>query len=272
MMNDPYKQRLYYAQNSTNFCSLSGITNISIAKNISYADSYSLGGVCSPLQINAPTQVEINLEFDLVQRNDFLQYTGVNSICFNIFNGSNYVYVPNLYLDSYSAQFTVGSIPKVNAKFVSYFGEIINSSAPTTIIQNPFSIEIPNLNSICLSGLTLSTNGILNNQNIYSFTYSANSKRCVFYDTNITNPDVILIMPIVTSATINSKFIGAAVDESTVSTINPTRTLNFYIVNSNTTSTGIFPITNSSLISSDFRYSSSNFLELKRDYLGYYGI
>ena len=271
-MYDPYRQRLYYTQNSITYCSLSGITNISIAKNISYADSYSLGGVCSPLQVNAPTQVEINLEFDLVQRNDFLQYTGANPICFKIFNGLNHVYVPNLYLDSYSAQFTVGSIPKVNAKFISYCGEMLHSSAPAIITENPFAIEIPNLNSISLSGLSLFTDGILNNQNIYSFTYSANSKRCVFYDTYLTNPDVILILPIVTSATINSKFIGAAVNESTVSAINPTRTLNFYIVNSNTTSTGMFPITNSSLISSDFRYSSSNFLELKRDYLGYYGI
>jgi hypothetical protein len=270
-MIDPNKQLFYFNKNNdTSYYPLSGINNLSLSTSQSYQDPFVLGGNPSALQVNSPNQVELVIQYDLIQREQLLGFTGDSDyLNVAIFNGSIYYTVNKFYLNQYDVQFSIGEIPKINAKFTSY-GNDINNQTSITTASNPYQIDLPNLCSLFLSGT--SSGVMLNNNNIYSSQYTITTNRNVFYSVGSNSAIVCLNKPINIGMTINSKFDEAAyIDNSIKPNTYPTN-LNLYLVNSGTYSTTCYPMFNGRISSMEARLNSENFLELKREMVGYYGI
>jgi hypothetical protein len=279
-MYDPSRQKLLYAEDGSNFYSLSGINSFSISSNVSIKDPFLLGGNHSSLQVDSPTQIEVNIDFDLIQNNSFLKYTGSSPISFFICGGSTYGHlIKNLYLNNYSINLTPGDLPKVSTKFIAYGECILYSGAfSSTTVTETNSIEIPKLGSLIISGTDTMTPTWINPTyyQVYSVNYSITSPRCIIYNATSNTPDIVSIKPLIINSVINSKILestaASVVNYYNNPTITPDYFLNFFIIKMGTYYNTCFPSLNSRIISHEIRMSSSNFLELKREYLGYYGI
>jgi hypothetical protein len=279
-MYDPSRQKLLYTEDGSNFYSLSGINNFSISSNVSIKDPFLLGGNYSSSQVDSPTQIEINIDFDLIQNNSFLKYTGSSPISFFICGGSVYGHlIKNLYLNNYSINLTPGDLPKVSTKFIAYGECILYSGAFSSTSVEPInSIEIPKLSDLIVSGTDNTTPTWINPTyyQIYSVNYSITSPRCVVYNATSNVPDIVSIKPLIINSTINSKILesaaGSSISYYNNASIAPDFFLNFYIVKKGLLYNTCFPSLNSRIISHEIKMSSNNFLELKREYLGYYGV
>jgi hypothetical protein len=269
-MNDPKLQKIYYECNN-NLIELNGINNLSISKNTSFADQFILGGDSSLLQVNSPEQIEVSFDRSFIQKDDLLRLTGSMPINKTyVYDSEKFYLINNLYLNSYSAGFSVGELPKINTKFISYGNSIIQNSNPLlNIIASPNQISIPKLGSISITGT--SSSEINDIHNIFSFDYSLEINRQPFFTIGSIEPsEVCPILPIRINFSINSKM----KDEKSlikISSINQNN-LNFDISISGQTSNMSFPVRKAQLVSSEIVLSNSNTLELKRQFIGYYGL
>lgn len=270
-MIDPNSQQFYFNKNNeTTYYPISGISNLSLSTSQSYQDPFVLGGNPSALQVNSPNQVELVIQYDLVQREQLLNFTGDSDyLNVAIYNGSIYYTVSRFYMNQYDLQFSIGELPKVSAKFTSYGNDITNKNSITTA-SNPYQIDLPNLSSLFLSGT--SSGVMLNNNNIYSSQYSITTNRNAFYSVGSTSAVVCLNKPIAISMTINSKFDESANIDNSIKPSTYPNNLNLYLVNSGNYSTTCYPLFNGRISSMEARLNSENFLELKREMVGYYGI
>ena len=281
-MFDPSKHQLYYNTNtssySTVYIPISGLTDFSISSSNSFSDLFFLGGNTVPNTFNSQSNIEINLSYDLVQQNDLMKFTGIDSYTnFRIYNGCRYFGVDNLFLNRYSINMTVGELPKVNASFLSYGACILESQTVTTT-QNQFVFDIPSLKSFKISGNQASI--FSGCADIYSFQYSLSMNRTPYYDFNALTPNcVVLNLPIVIDASINSKLYEGKTLNSDIffniknmSMIAYCNLLDFCIINCGLYLNSYFPITCGKIVNSEMKFSNSNTLELKRDIRGYYGL
>ena len=269
-MNDPSLQKIYY-QCGSNLLELDNVNNLSIRKSTSFADQFILGGDSSLIQVNAPEQIEISFDRSFIKNDDLFRLTGSFPIeKLYVYDSKKFYLISNLYLNSYSVGFSVGELPRISSNFTSYGEVIIQNSNPTlNIINSTNQYDIPKLGSISITGS--SNNEINNIHNIYSFDYSLEMNRQPFYTIGSLRPtEICPILPIKINFSINSKM----KDEASLIEIS-SRTqnnLNFDISISGSLSTVSFPIRSAQLVSSDVILSSSNTLELKRQFIGYYGL
>lgn len=294
-MLDPSFQQIYYKINANdNFYRLNGVNNLTINKNISFSEDFILGGMASALQINAPQQSEVSFDRSFIQKDSLFQFTGsspINKMLF--YNGDNYYTLNNLYLSSYSAGFTVGELPKINTKFISY-GDTINqyeTNSPTSALNSDFPIEIPTLKSIFLSG---DSELILKYSfNIYSFEYNLEINRQPFFGVgSFSATNVLSTLPLKINFNINSKLKSMSelgdytLDQNLILNNPPVKNkyidipeykqtnysnFNIVVTGSSNNST-ILPITNAKLISTDIVFSNSTSIEVRRQFKGYYGL
>lgn len=269
-MNDPSLQKIYY-QSGNNLIELDGVNNLTISKSTSFSDQFILGGDSSLIQVNAPEQVELSFDRSFIKNDDLFKLTGSSPIeKLYVYDSKKFYLINNLYLNTYSAGFSVGELPRISSKFTSYGEEIIQNSNPKlNIINSTNQYDVPKLGSISITGI--SSEEINNIHNIYSFDYSVEMNRQAFYTIGSLKPtEVCPILPIKINFSINSKM----KDEESIVKISSRiqNNLNFNISISGALSTMSFPITNAQLVSSDVTLSSSNTLELKRQFIGYYGL
>jgi hypothetical protein len=279
-MIDPSYQQIFYKSQNSEFSYLEGVNNLSIVNDISFSEDYILGGIRSASLINAPQDVNLTFDRSFIGKDNLFKYTGQDPICkMIIYNGCNYYNLNNLYLNMYSAGFTVGELPKISTKFTSYGDEITQSSTlkitndNTLINKSNIILDLPALQSIYISGENEYTSlRIKNNYNIYSFDYQLELTRQPFYNIGSKIPNCVFEMtPIKIDFSINSKLKNDSyiIDNPEIFSLNY---LDFSIVVSGKYDNMIFPIKKSTLISTEISLSNLNTLEVKRKFKGYYGL
>jgi hypothetical protein len=196
-----------------------------------------------------------------------------------------------LFLNNYSAAFSVGDLPKINTRFVSYGEDLIRSS-DLILSESPFinyqtfsgQTLIPKLNSIYLTGYNgndsslkyLKTNLVTEEEihNIYGFDFNLEINRIPYYSVGSKYPvEVSPIYPYKITANINSKASSKYKNDIFPEYLNTDDYLNFRILVSKDNLNFIdFPVTKAKMHSAAMEFSSQNTLEIKRSFVGHYGI
>ena len=276
-MIDPSNYKVYYlsgAISNGKLIELDGINNLTIQKQLSFDNNFAIGGMENPYSINSPQQVEISFDRSYMQKDPLIEFTGINAIpYFYIYDANRYYSIPNSYLMSYSSAFSVGDLPRISTRFMS-FGEDISQiyNLPTLSINKlSDTLDLPKLNSISISGLY--NNQFKKDFNIFSFDYSLSMNRQPFYSVGSTAPmEVSLILPNRIESSINFKLSKSefSVDIADYQKIN--NKIEFDIRISGSTSSFSFPFRNGRLIANEIKLASQNTAELNSKFEGFYGI
>lgn len=294
-MIDPKFHKLYYFSGIDTvgkFIEIDGINNLSINLNLSFSENHVLGGSDSSSQINAPKQIEISFDRTVVENDPLIKFTGKDPIS-NVFiyNGGEYLRFNNLFLNSYSAAFSVGDLPKINTRFTSY-GEDLVRSSDLILSESPFinyqtfsgATLIPKLNSISITGYSgnndslkyLKTNTLNGEEihNIYGFDFNLEINRIPYYSIGSKYPiEVSPIYPYKVVANINSKASSKYKNDIFPEYLDTNGYLNFKILVSKSDLNFMeFDVTKAKMHSATMEFSSQNTLEIKRSFIGHYGI
>ena len=269
-MNDPSLHKIYYKSGSS-YQELYGANNLSLTKSTSFVEQYLLGGLYSATQINAPEQVELSFDRSFINYDYLLQYTGTSPLSdIYVYNGSKFYYIKDAYLNSYSAGFSVGELPRISSKFTSYGSELTETLSIPSVTTQALPYDIPKLGSISLSGTDSSL--LTSIHNIFSFDYSLEINRQVFFSVGSKSAEVCPILPIKINFSLNSKLKSESNSLNDSFSKSIQKNYDFDIVISGSRSLMNFPIRNAQLMSSEIIMSSNNTLEVKRQFLGYYGL
>jgi hypothetical protein len=272
-MIDPSNYKIYYYDSLfQKRTEIDGVNNFSIEKGVSFNGDFMLGGIYGPNLINAPQQINLTFDRSYMQADPLLNYTGSESVsAFEFFDGNQFYKIANVYLISYSAGFSVGELPKINTRFVSYGGDIIQSetnACVTDVLQ--MNSDVPKLNSISICGL----DDFKENGNIFSIEYNLNINRQPFYSVGSTTPtEVNSILPLEISASINTKASQKARFHELPQYFNQYKNnIEFDISICGESGNFNLPLRKGKLISTDINMSSQNTLEIKSNFRGYYGL
>lgn len=284
-MIDSSFNRIYIPSGGNKLTEVGSISNFSISKNIAYENPYVLGGMISAIQTTFPTPTEISFDRTFMESDFLFQYTGKNPLTSLLLSNGNFFNKLNsLYLTSYTASFSVGELPKINTKFLSFDSSELNfvsdASIQDIVQLNYDSLVIPKLNNIYIIPSDANSQAVETNTNIYSFDYSLNIKRQPYYTIGKKDPnEVCEILPIEISFSINSKISNdqdLLEDNSQLKEL--ANNLNFTInvsgidASSNLKFLFSYPITNARLVGKEKQIQSSNTLEVRKKYIGYYGL
>jgi hypothetical protein len=278
-MVDPSLYKVFYQsgnQSSSKLIQLDNVTNLSIQNSISTAPEFVLGGANFATEISSPTQTEISFSRSFTKRDFIIEYTGSNPILnLYIFNGEKYFRASNLYLQNYSAKFSIGELPVISTNFVSY-GEGIfgyEEFPELEIVYSDSELDIPKLNSIKISGLN-ENNSFKNNLNIYEFNYNLAINRQPYYSVGDEKPiEVSPILPINISVSINSRLPNSfdSIKLPRYDSFEDKKN-DFDIIISGRISNFTLPIRNSKLVDSQIQYAGKNAIEINSNYIGSYGL
>lgn len=285
-MIDPSIYKIYYLSGSgtcAKFYEINGVENLNIDQNLNFNNPYVLGGIESAYQINMPDEVTLSFDRSFVQVDPLFQFTGLDPINqIFIYNGNQYFKMQCLYMQQYSAAFSVGDLPKINSKFISYGYDV----AQTNSLQEGLSPNIqvakyctetliPKIDSISITGDSTSMNYLktTNNgqavHNIYSFEYNLGIQRTPYYSVGSFYPkNVSTNTPYQVSLTINSKATSNYRNDKMPYIVSDIDSyLNFCLMICNVS----YLIQKARMVSSSAQISSQNTLEIKRNFIGYYG-
>ena len=139
---------------------LSGINSIDIGYQNSSNIAKPLGSTKGVITVAGATNQTVSFSRSLIYNDPVLDFTGDSKVMkgsFNYNNNTSYGFESG-YLQSYSVNCAVGSVPKVNSSFVVYdeMKSGINATGST-----PTSIEIPSQGSITATCDYSSTNRVL---------------------------------------------------------------------------------------------------------------
>lgn len=270
-MDDPSKYKVYFKDENSLFKELYGINNLSLTKTTSYADQYLLGGISSATSINQPEQLELSLDRSFVGVDQLFQYTGSLPISeLHILYGDGKYSIRDFYLNSYSAGFSVGELPRISTKLTSYGGELFYPQDELKNVSEGFYYDVPKLGSISLNMMNSIGNYEFIAGSIFSFDYSIEMNRQPYFSIGEKTASVSSISPLKINFSMNSKLVaGEAMNGLSFSKINE-QNYNFNISVSGSGYLIDFPVRNSRLISSDVVLSSDNTAEIKNQFLGYY--
>ena len=268
-MIDSSFNKVYFETGIGNFLQIEGISNFSINKTTSFDNPYVMGGQISAFQVNSPTRIDVSFDRSFIQKDfvfDYIQNNPLRSIYIQQDNFYCYYKVSNLYLTSYSANFSVGELPKISAKFSSYYNSLQETPFEMTFANMfTYQLDIPKLNSIVITDtddkiIDDTKNSLIRNQKITSFDFSMNLKRQPYYTIGSTLPnEIVSTSPNDINFSITTKryFSDILEFDTTMDEIKPSSNLNFNIYIS-----GLelmkFPIINSRLVSRENTFQSSS--------------
>ena len=266
--NDPSQYKIHYVDASLNYKELHGINNLSLAKTTSYTDEYLLGGFFPTSSLNTPEQLELSFDRSFVGFDDLFSFTGAKQLYYaHIIYGKEKYSLKNLYLNSYSAGFSVGELPRISTKFTSYGDKLFYPENKLLNVNENFRYDLPKLGSILIKELesTSPTGGIISN-NVFSFDYSIEMNRQPYFSIGKKTADVSLLLPLKINLSINSKLALGQITSGINFPIITGENYNFKISVSGSGYLMDFPITNSRLISSEVVLSSNNTVEIKNQF------
>lgn len=172
---------------------LTGIQSLSATYNLPYQNIKYLGQNDSVLQDVPVGQYlgAINIESILLNKDQFIKYTGDIASNLKIQYDDNTFVMNNAYLGEYTLNCDLGSVPSISTKWNVYgdFGSGINSPSPFNIDETKLNIINPGDIDINLDELNL--------EKINNFAVSIRSTRLPIYDATLVRPvDVKLQYPI----------------------------------------------------------------------------
>jgi hypothetical protein len=282
-MFDPSKYKLYYFdQNIQNgkYIKIEGVNNLSFSKNLSFSEQYFLGGSKSSKNINSPQQIQLTFDRTLIQQDFLFNFTGKDPISkFIVYDGAKFSSMNNMYLTNYSAAFSVGDLPKINTTFMSYGQDVEQDYVldydfydQGSIIE--YSTYLPSLDSISLNlHQGMSDTDFKASFKIYSFDYNMEINRQPYYSVGSSSAvEVSPILPLKINSSINSKVIRGASRFIYPNIIDSNKYIDYDISVTTSQYTATFPVRNGVLVNFETQLSSQNTIEIKRNFLGSYGL
>lgn len=168
---------------------LSGISSVDFSYSNSSNIIKPLGSQRGLTTVAGATQQQVSIARHLIYDDPILDYTGSSSMTGNIRYGGNVYRFSDAYLNSYSVNCAVGSVPKVNAS-ISVFNECFSSSESSNEFGSSISnIYIPSQGSISITCDNSSTNRVI------GFDYSITATRKVHFSIGAETPVSVELLP-----------------------------------------------------------------------------
>jgi hypothetical protein len=244
---------------------LSGINSIDIGYQNSSNIAKPLGSTKGVITVAGATNQTVSFSISLIYNDPVLNFTGDSKVMkgsFNYNNNTSYGFESG-YLQSYSVNCAVGSVPKVNSSFVVYdeMKSGINATGST-----PTSIDIPSQGSITATCDYSSTNRVL------GFDYSLSVKKIPYYTIGSETPvEVKHVNPIEYSASVQIDVddIFLASGFSFFEEGRSDKTLSFSVKGRDGTNLQTLSIPKASLVSEQINASADGSVRLTLNYIGH---
>ena len=245
----------------------SGISSLEFSQRSSYNTENILGlsrGFTVP---SGPQTQSLNLNRSLIYKDPILNYTGDSPMAASIFYNDNYYGFEKGYLNRYSLNCAVGSVPKSSATF-SIFDEMKTGIDTALVgrsrIRHP-QIDIPSQGSISITCDNSSTNRVI------GFDYSIQMNRKAVYGIGQKDPyGVELIKPITYTASASIDVDDAFLEDS-YSFLDSRENKNLSIIVNGRGGKEIqsVNIPNASLVGETLKISEKGTLRLDLNYVGH---
>jgi len=243
---------------------LSGISSV----NFSYSNSANivkpLGSKKGLTTVGGATQQKVSIARHLIYDDPILSFTGSNSISGNIRYGDVAYRFSEGYLDSYSVNCAVGTVPKVNAS-ISVYDEFLSGSEVSSDVGASSSISITSQGSINVTCDNSTTNRVI------GFDYSIKSNRKPHFSIGSETPaSVELVLPLEFTAQVQIE-VDEAFPESAFSFLEnrENKTVFFDINRKDGTNLQELTIPNATLVSESISASDNGSAILNLNYIGH---
>jgi hypothetical protein len=242
---------------------LSGVESLDIGYNNSASILNPLGFPSGVTSISGPTNQTVSFSRNLIYSDPILNYTGSHPISGSLnYNGSAYGFRSG-YLNSYSVNCAVGSIPKVNTSITVYdeMASGIDMSGDITT-----QLSIPRQGSISATCDNSTTNRVV------GFDYSLTVNRKPYYTIGSETPvEVKLIRPINYTASVQLEVDNAFLESgyAFLGTGKNNRTVNFTINGRGGTTLQSLSIPNACLVGEQINTSADGAIRLTLNYMGH---
>ena len=169
---------------------ISGISSVDLSYSNSANILKPLGSKKGLTTVGGATQQKLSIARHLIYDDPILSFTGSDAMSGQIVYGGNAYGFSSGFLDSYSVNCAVGSVPKVNAS-ISIFDELQSGGAIEDFSSNQVSIHIPSQGSISITCDNSTTNRVI------GFDYSITANRKPHFSIGSKTPvSVELIAPL----------------------------------------------------------------------------
>lgn len=243
---------------------LSGIESLEVGYQSNSNVLAPLGSKAGLTTIGGATSQSVSFSRYLIYEDPVLDFTGATEVMrgsFNYNNNASYGFNSG-YLNSYSVNCAVGSVPKVNASFTVYdeMKSGINASGTTTT-----NVLIPSQGSITATCDNSTTNRVI------GFDYSLSITKKPYYTVGLETPiEVKHIDPIQYSASVQIEVDDIFLESGfNFLTGRENRTVSFAIKGRDGTTLQNLSIPNASLVSEQLSSSSDGAVRLTLNYLGH---
>ena len=250
------------------YTELSGINSLDIGYQNSSSINKPLGSVRGVTTVAGSTSQNVSFSRSLIYDDPVLGFTGESEAMrgrFNYKNNNiNYGFESG-YLQSYSVNCAVGSIPKVNASFVVY--DEMRSGLPVPQGNlSPLSIDVPSQGSMTATCDNSATNRVL------GFDYSLSIKKIPYYTIGSETPvEVKHINPIEYTAAVQIDVddIFLASGFSFFEEGRSDKNVSFSVQGRNGTTLQTLTVPNASLVSEQLNASADGSVRLTLNYIGH---
>ena len=244
---------------------LSGVQSLDMGYSNSSNIAKPLGSVRGVTTVGGATSQTVSFSRNLIYEDPILDFTGESEAMkgsFNYKNNTSYGFESG-YLQSYSVNCAVGSVPKVNSSFVVYdeMKSGINASGTTQT-----SIDIPSQGSITATCDHSTTNRVL------GFDYSLSVKKIPYYTIGSETPvEVKHVNPIEYSASVQIDVddIFLASGFSFFEEGRSDKTLSFSVKGRDGTNLQTLSIPKASLVAEQINASADGSVRLTLNYIGH---
>ena len=243
---------------------LSGISSVDFSYSNSANTVKPLGSRKGLTTVGGATEQKVSISRHLIYNDPILDFTWSSSMTGNIrYAGVSYRF-SDAYLNSYSVNCAVGSVPKVNAS-ISVFNEMISSSENPSEFGSTGEIYIPSQGSISITCDNSTTNRVI------GFDYSITSSRKPNFSIGSETPvSVEFIPPLEYSAQVQIE-VDEAFPQSSFNflTNRQNKTVSFDIDGRDGTDIQALSIPNATLVSESLSASDNGTTVLNLNYIGH---
>ena len=243
---------------------LSGISSVDFSYSNSANIVKPLGSKKGLTTVGGATQQKVSISSHMIYNDPILSFTGSNSISGNIRYGDVAYRFSEGYLDSYSVNCAVGTVPKVNAS-ISVFSEFVSGSEVSSDIGASSSISVTSQGSISATCDNSTTNRVI------GFDYSIKSNRKPHFSIGSETPvSVELVLPLEFTAQVQIE-VDEAFPESSFSFLEnrENKTVVFDINRKDGTNLQELTIPNATLVSESISASDNGSTILNLNYIGH---
>jgi len=244
---------------------ISGISSVDLSYSNSANTIKPLGSSRGLTTVGGATQQKLSIARHLIYGDPILSYTGLGAMAGQIVYGGNAYGFSSGFLDSYSVNCAVGSVPKVNAS-ISIFDEMDSSNETIEdLSSNELTIRIPSQGSISATCKGSTTNRII------GFDYAIKMNRKPHFSIGSKTPvSVELIPPIEYTAQVQIEVDETLPDNSfTFLSGREGDTVSFDIDGRDGTNLNALTIPNATVVSESISASDNGSAILNINYIGH---